>query len=111
MQAAIDAGVNFFDTAPMYGDGASETLLGKFLAEHGLRQQTVIATKIRPGMMKPDQIQTECEDSLKRLQTDYLMWSWQKKQGKETNDTPVILQGWRKSLLEPALLAWQAKTN
>ncbi len=72
MQAAIDAGVNFFDTAPMYGDGASETLLGKFLAEQGLRQQTVIATKIRPSMMKPDQIQTECEDSLKRLRTDYI---------------------------------------
>jgi myo-inositol catabolism protein IolS len=72
MLAAVDAGVNFFDTAPVYGDGASETLLGRVLADNNLRAKTVIASKVRPDRMKPEDIQTGCEESLKRLQTDYL---------------------------------------
>jgi aryl-alcohol dehydrogenase-like predicted oxidoreductase len=72
LQAAIDAGVNFFDTAPMYGDGASELLLGKFIADNNLRSHVIIASKIRPNKMRPDQIQAECDESLQRLQTDYL---------------------------------------
>jgi aryl-alcohol dehydrogenase-like predicted oxidoreductase len=72
INAAIEAGVNFFDTAPMYGDGASETLLGKVLAKNGRREQVVIATKIRPDKMRPDDVMQECEDSLRRLQTDHL---------------------------------------
>jgi aryl-alcohol dehydrogenase-like predicted oxidoreductase len=70
--ATVDAGINFFDTAPVYGDGASETLLGTVFADHKLRDKTIIASKVPPNSMKPDQIQTECEASLKRLQTDYL---------------------------------------
>ena len=70
--AAVDAGINFFDTAPMYGDGASEDLLGKVLAENGLREKVVIASKIRPDKMKPVDVKTECEESLARLRTDYL---------------------------------------
>ena len=54
IHAALDAGVNFFDTAEMYGDGNSETLLGKALS--GKRDQVVIATKMRPDSMKPEQI-------------------------------------------------------
>lgn len=72
MKQAVDSGVNFFDTAPMYGDGASELLLGKFVKEHNLRHQTIIATKIRPSKMKPDDVVKECEDSLQRLQTDFI---------------------------------------
>ena len=72
MTAAVDAGVNFFDTAPMYGDGASEVLLGRFLADRNLRSQTVIASKIRPNRMTPEQVRQECDDSLQRLQTDYI---------------------------------------
>ena len=72
MLAAVDFGVNFFDTAPMYADGASESLLGKVLAENGLRQKTIVASKIRPDKMTASDIKSECEDSLKRLQTDYL---------------------------------------
>ncbi|MGI9473524.1 MAG: aldo/keto reductase [Rubripirellula sp.] len=72
MRAAIDAGVNFFDTAPMYGDGQSEILLGRFLTDHGGRDETVIATKIRPSQMRPEQVRQECEESLQRLQTDYI---------------------------------------
>ena len=72
MLAAVDSGVNFFDTAPVYGDGASETLLGKVFSENGLREKTIIASKARPDRMNPDEIQAECEASLKRLQTDYI---------------------------------------
>ena len=72
MRAAIDCGVNFFDTAPMYGDGQSERMLGKFLADNGLRSKTVVATKIRPDRMRPDEVISECHESLDRLQTDYI---------------------------------------
>lgn len=70
MLSAVDAGVNFFDTAPVYGEGASETLLGQVLSENGLRDQVVVASKIPPAKMKPDEVVEECEASLKRLQTD-----------------------------------------
>lgn len=69
---AVDAGINFFDTATVYGDGASEELLGRVFAENNLRHKTVITSKVPPNRMKPDEIQAECEASLKRLQTDYL---------------------------------------
>lgn len=70
MLSAIDAGVNFFDTAPVYGDGASETLLGKVLSKHNLRDQVVVASKVPPAKMKPAEVIAECEASLQRLQTD-----------------------------------------
>lgn len=72
MQAAVEAGVNFFDTAPMYGDGASELLLGKFVAQRGIRDKLVIASKIRPNKMAANDVIAECEQSLQRLQTDYI---------------------------------------
>ena len=70
MQAAVDGGVNFFDTAAMYGDGASEELVAKFLKETGKRDDLVIASKIRPHMMAPDDVIAECEGSLQRLNVD-----------------------------------------
>ena len=72
MQTAFDAGVNFYDTAPMYADGASESLLGRYLSNNGMRDKVVIASKIRPEKMHPKDVRKECEDSLARLQTDYL---------------------------------------
>lgn len=72
MLAAVDAGINFFDTAPVYGDGASERLLGKVVAENNLRDKVVIASKVRPDKMRPADVKTDCEESLGRLQTDYL---------------------------------------
>ncbi|MEQ8785889.1 MAG: aldo/keto reductase [Pirellulaceae bacterium] len=70
IHAALDAGVNFFDTAAAYGDGNSERLLGKALA--GRRDQVVIASKATPGEMDPRRIPTACEQSLERLGVDYL---------------------------------------
>ena len=81
----VAAGFNFIDTADTYSrwapgnkGGESETIIGKWLKQSGKRAQVVIATKV--GMeMAPDKkglsaayIQREVEDSLKRLQTDYI---------------------------------------
>ncbi len=75
LQKAVDLGVNFFDTADMYGSGANELLLGKALKNRW--KDVVLATKF--GVMrgqnseflglngKPDYIKKACEDSLKRL--------------------------------------------
>jgi len=76
--AAMDCGVNLIDTAPIYGDGVSEEIVGK--AIKGKRDKVVIATKcglIRSGKaiqtnLKPDSIMREIDDSLRRLQTDYV---------------------------------------
>ena len=78
VDAALGVGITFFDTAESYGDGESERLLGECLK--GRRQDVVIATKfgstIRP---RPDvapgsrrNIRRSVEDSLGRLQTDYI---------------------------------------
>ncbi|MDZ7704239.1 MAG: aldo/keto reductase [Trueperaceae bacterium] len=75
---AFDAGINFFDTANSYSEGRSETILGKALK--GRRDKAVVATKVfnpmgpRPndsGMSRVH-ILNAFEDSLRRLQTDYV---------------------------------------
>jgi aryl-alcohol dehydrogenase-like predicted oxidoreductase len=78
VHAALDAGINFFDTANVYGFGASETLLGKSLGAR--RRDVVLATKVRGRMgAGPNQIglsrvhiMQSVEESLKRLGTDYI---------------------------------------
>ena len=70
LRAALDAGVNFFDTAEAYGDGYSETLLGKALA--GRRHEAVIATKVSDAHLAADALRQACERSLRRLNTDYI---------------------------------------
>jgi aryl-alcohol dehydrogenase-like predicted oxidoreductase len=75
---AFDAGVNFFDTADSYGNGASEVLLGKALK--GRRRKAVIATKFFNPMgkgpndsgMSRVRIMQALEDSLQRLEMDYI---------------------------------------
>ncbi|HKU20506.1 MAG TPA: aldo/keto reductase [Terriglobales bacterium] len=76
VHAALDAGVNFLDTADMYGDTKSEEYLGKAL--RGRREQAVVATKFgmkvddqRHGA-KPAYVRQAAEDSLRRLGTDYI---------------------------------------
>lgn len=78
VHAALDSGVNFFDTADTYGLGQSERTLGKALA--GRRDQAVIATKfgvrVENGKTfydnSPQWIIHACEESLRRLGTDYI---------------------------------------
>jgi len=68
VRAALDAGVNFFDTAEGYGDGDSEAVLGRALA--GRRHEAVIATKVSRSHLSGDEVREACERSLRRLQTD-----------------------------------------
>lgn len=72
---AIEAGINFFDTADMYSLGVSEEVTGKWLREYGNVDEIVIGTKVffpmneRPNMggLSRKHIQQACEDSLRRL--------------------------------------------
>ncbi len=68
LNRAIDLGITYIDTAHSYGDGKSETLVGKVMATR--RKEVVLATKI-PGR-KADEARRQIELSLKRLQTDHL---------------------------------------
>ncbi|MBI5095363.1 MAG: aldo/keto reductase [Candidatus Hydrogenedentes bacterium] len=68
VHAALDAGINFFDTAPMYGAGESERILGRALADHGDR--VLIATKVWPDQCAPGKLRAACEASLQRLGMD-----------------------------------------
>jgi 1-deoxyxylulose-5-phosphate synthase len=77
---ALDAGVNFFDTANVYSVGVSEEITGRALKDLAKRDEIVLATKVH-GQMRGDPngkglsrkaILTEIDHSLKRLQTDYV---------------------------------------
>jgi myo-inositol catabolism protein IolS len=70
VHAALDAGVDLFDTAEGYGGGDSETMLGRALA--GRRHDALIATKVSRANLSAAQVTEACEHSLRRLQTDYL---------------------------------------
>lgn len=67
-RTAFDKGVTTFDTAEAYGQGHSEQILGKALADK--RDKIVIATKVFPNHLKRDQVVEACERSLKNLNTD-----------------------------------------
>lgn len=71
VKAAVDLGINYFDTAEAYNDGESEKSLG--IAIQGVpREKIVIGTKISPSNTHPDVLAAHCEQSLKRLGTDYI---------------------------------------
>ena len=77
---ALDAGINFFDTANVYSTGDSERVLGKFLKANAKREDTVIATKLNGvmrdgpngGGLSRKEIFFELDESLRRLGTDYV---------------------------------------
>ena len=85
LENAIELGINFFDTADTYGEGFGEEVLSKYISHK--RHDIVIATKFgydfydktprighqeRPQKFEPDFIKFACEQSLKRLKTDYI---------------------------------------
>lgn len=73
IRAAIEAGVNFIDTAPAYGNGESEERLGRALADGGIaRDSVILATKASGGTLSRDEILADCELSLKRLRTSFI---------------------------------------
>jgi aryl-alcohol dehydrogenase-like predicted oxidoreductase len=80
IHAALERGINLIDTAPVYGFGRSEEIVGKALAQYGNREKVILATKVgiewRNGSLarnaSRDRILREVEDSLRRLQTSYI---------------------------------------
>ena len=80
IHAAVEKGVTLIDTAPVYGFGNSEEIVGKALAEGAMRARVQIATKVglnwKDGAVfrdfSPSRIRKEVEDSLKRLRTDVI---------------------------------------
>jgi len=81
MDAALHDGVNFFDTANVYGGGETETIVGRWFAQGGeRRQKVVLATKVFAGRdqwpntsrLSARHIRDACEASLRRLQTDHI---------------------------------------
>jgi myo-inositol catabolism protein IolS len=67
---ALDAGINYFDTAEAYNEGRSEEALGRALK--GRRQQAIIGTKVLPAHTEPSTLRQHCEASLRRLNTDFI---------------------------------------
>lgn len=85
MDRALDAGVNFFDTANSYnhdkGEGSTENIIGRWLSQDaGRREKLVLATKVyatvgpwpNEGKLSARHIRLACEASLRRLRTDYI---------------------------------------
>src|SRR5262245_20497422 len=80
IKQALDAGINFFDTANMYSAGSSEEILGRALRDFAVRDDVVIATKVRHAMrpgpngagLSRKAILAEIDHSLRRLGTDYV---------------------------------------
>ncbi|MFZ0987127.1 MAG: aldo/keto reductase [Xanthobacteraceae bacterium] len=80
IRSAVERGITLIDTAPAYGFGRSEEIVGKALAEGSLRDKVQIATKVglawKDGKVfrdsRPARIRKEIEDSLRRLRTDYI---------------------------------------
>ena len=80
IRRAVEAGINFFDTANVYSAGSSEEIVGRALAEYGERDEVVLATKVRGPMHKGPNggglsrkaILSEIDHSLARLGVDYV---------------------------------------
>ncbi|MFD6096977.1 aldo/keto reductase [Nocardiopsis flavescens] len=80
IRRALEAGINFFDTANVYSDGTSEEIVGRLLNEYADRDDIVLATKVfgrmRPGPngggLSRKAIMTEIDHSLRRLGTDHV---------------------------------------
>lgn len=69
IERAVELGINYFDTAPGYGDGTSESIFGDALS--GYRDRIFLASKVTYSGT-PDAIQSSVEQSLRRLRTDHL---------------------------------------
>src|ERR1700694_2449673 len=80
IRAALEQGINLIDTAPVYGFGVSEEIVGRAVGAAGLRSRAVIATKVglewRDGKVyrnaTRDRIMREIDESLRRLRTDHV---------------------------------------
>lgn len=78
LHAAVDVGINFFDSAEGYGAGRSEELIGKAFTG-SMRDKVIVATKVSQGNLRPADLRAACENSLRNLSMDtidvyYIHW-------------------------------------
>jgi len=122
IQKALESGINFFDTANVYSIGASEEILGRALKDFARRDEVVIATKVFGKMsdypngsgLSRKAIMSEIDNSLKRLQTDYVdlyqihRWDYETPI-EETMETlnDIVRTGKARYIGASAMWAWQ----
>ena len=118
IDAALDAGVNLFDTADVYGNGHSEDLLGQ--AMKGRRDQFIVATKIGWNNFNEDQDHTQydtvtklvagVEENLHRLQSDYIdLIQWHINRREKTME--IALEGFQRLQQEGKVRAYGVSTS
>ncbi|HEY6566562.1 MAG TPA: aldo/keto reductase [Actinomycetota bacterium] len=112
MHAAIDAGINWIDTAEVYGDGVSERLVGRAL--DGRRDAVVLASKLAPAPegsgFRPDDVGRGCRASLERLGTDRIdlyQLHWPDEGDIQIEDT----WGAMSTLVDEGLVRWIGVSN
>jgi aryl-alcohol dehydrogenase-like predicted oxidoreductase len=71
MDQALARGINLFDTAEAYAAGSSEQIVGRWMADRGVRQRIVLATKVATSLTR-QRVLTSAEASLRRLQVDVI---------------------------------------
>jgi aryl-alcohol dehydrogenase-like predicted oxidoreductase len=118
IEAAVEAGVNFFDTADLYGDGHSEELLGRSMA--GRRDRFIVATKIgwtdfdrdnqRSQYDTVDKLVAGVAGSLRRLGTDYVDVIQCHVDYPEPN-TGIFIEGFRRLKQAGTVRAWGVSTS
>jgi aryl-alcohol dehydrogenase-like predicted oxidoreductase len=122
IQKALEMGINFFDTANVYSLGKSEEILGRALKDFAKREEVVIATKVFSKMrdrpngsgLSRKAIMGEIDDSLRRLETDYVdlyqihRWDYETPI-EETMDAlhDVVKAGKARYIGASAMFAWQ----
>ncbi|HVN17017.1 MAG TPA: aldo/keto reductase [Anaerolineales bacterium] len=122
IRRALEAGINFFDTANVYSNGMSETVLGNALRDFASRAEVVIATKVRFPMgqgpndygLSRKHIMSSIDASLKRLGTDYIdlyqihRWDYETPI-EETMETlhDIVRAGKARYIGASAMYAWQ----
>lgn len=73
LRSALEVGYTHFDTAEMYADGHAEELLGKAIRSSQVKREALfITSKVTPSHLQYDQVLHSCENSLRRLQMDYI---------------------------------------
>lgn len=73
LRSALEIGYTHFDTAEMYADGHSEELIGQAIRDFGAKREDVfITSKVTPSHLRYDDVLSACENSLRRLQMDYI---------------------------------------
>jgi len=122
IQRALEAGINFFDTANVYSNGMSETVLGNALRDFAVRDEVVVATKVHFPMgrgpndygLSRKHIMSSIDASLKRLGTDYVdlyqIHRWdQETPIEETMETlhDIVRAGKARYIGASAMFAWQ----